>query len=655
MASTATTAPRPGARVRVQQFGTFLSNMIMPNIPALIAWGLFTALFIDVGWLPNADLATMVGPAIHYLLPIIIAATGGQMVYGVRGGVVGAFATMGVIGGSDLLIAEFNATLPEGEPPLGQIHMFIGAMIMGPLAAYVMKRLDALWDGKVKAGFEMLVNMFSAGITAFVMAILGFFALAPVVNAVMEAAGNAVEWLVDNNLLPATSILIEPAKVLFLNNAINHGVLTPLGLQEAAEQGKSVLFLLEANPGPGLGLLMAFAIFGRGVPKASAPGAAIIHFFGGIHEIYFPYVLMKPKLIVAMILGGMSGVAINVALDVGLRAPAAPGSIFAVYAQTAKGDYFGVTCGVFGAALVSFAVASLFLRFEKAEDEADLGLATAQMEAYKGKKSSVASALTGATSSAGREIRNIVFACDAGMGSSAMGASVLRKKIQAAGHGEVTVVNKAIANLTDTYDLVVTHQDLTERAQHQTPSAIHVAVENFMGSPRYDEIVELIGHTNSPGGGTAAAADSAAGPDDVLAPSAIVLHGTATDRDAAIEEAGQLLVASGAVDAAYVVAMHEREKSVSTHMGNGLAIPHGTNEAKGAINRTAISFVRYDAPVDWNGKPAEFVLGIAGAGDDHLALLSRIAETFVDKERVAALRAATTPEEVLGVLQGVRA
>ena len=656
MASTATeAAPRGGTRVQVQKFGTFLSNMIMPNIPALIAWGLFTALFIDVGWLPNADLATMVGPTIHYLLPILIAATGGRMVYGDRGAVVGAFATMGVIAGSDFLIAEFNAAHPNDDPR-GQVHMFIGAMIMGPLAAYVMKRLDEIWEGKVKAGFEMLVNMFSAGLTAFVMAIVGFFALARIVNAVMDVAGNIVETLVDNSLLPLTSLLIEPAKVFFLNNAINHGVLTPLGLQEASENGKSVLFLLEANPGPGLGLLLAFTVFGRGVAKATAPGAAVIHFLGGIHEIYFPYVLMKPKLILAMIAGGMTGVAINVAFDVGLVAPAAPGSIFAVYAQTAKGDYFGVTLAVFGAAAVTFLVASFLLKLEKDDGEDDLAAATAQMEANKGKKSSVAGALSGAggAGTAGREIRSIVFACDAGMGSSAMGASVLRKKIQSAGHGEVTVVNKAIANLTDTYDLVVTHQDLTARAQQKTPSAIQVSVDNFMGSPRYDEIVELIEQSNSEGA-AAPKAEAPGGADaEVLSAGSIVLGGTATDRDAAIEEAGRLLVAAGAVDPSYVASMHERETSVSTFMGNGLAIPHGTNEAKGAIRRTAISFIRYDEPVDWNGKPAEFVLGIAGAGDDHLALLSRIAEVFTNKERVAELRAATTPQQVLDVLQGVQ-
>ena len=652
-----TPAARPGARVHVQKFGTFLSNMIMPNIPALIAWGLLTALFIDVGWLPNADLATLVGPTIHYLLPILIAATGGRMVHGDRGAVVGAFAVMGAIAGSDLLIAKFNADAladwlaagnPEGDfSALGQVHMFIGAMIIGPLAAWVMKRLDAVWDGKVRAGFEMLVNMFSAGFVAFFMALVGFWVIAPIVNEVMEILGNGVETLVDNNLLPLTSVIIEPAKVFFLNNAINHGVLTPLGLTEAAETGKSVLFLLEANPGPGLGLLLAYSVFGTGIAKATAPGAAIIQFFGGIHEIYFPYVLMKPKLIFAMIAGGMTGVAINVAFDVGLRAPAAPGSIFAVYAQTANDSYLGVTLAVAGSAAVTFAVASLLLKMDKSADD-DLTAATEAMESMKGKKSIASSALAG-TAVAGHTIKSIVFACDAGMGSSAMGASVLRKKIQAAGHADVKVVNKAIANLDDSYDLVVTHQDLTDRARQQTPSALHISVDNFMASPRYDEIVEMLGF----GGAAVVEETSGQAASDVLARESIVLGGTARTRDDAITEAGRLLVAAGAVDESYIDSMHERETSVSTMMGNGLAIPHGTNEAKGSIRRSGLSFVRYDDSIDWNGKPAEFVVGIAGAGDDHLALLRSLATVFADESQVDRLRAATSADEVLAVLDGV--
>ena len=663
MASTATATPRTGARVHVQRFGTFLSNMILPNIAAFIAWGFITALFIQAGWITlvgdkvfgyvpgledgqydygfvsalggwDADGGGIVGPMITYLLPILIGYTGGRMTYNdtIRGGVVGAIATMGAI-------------------TAASVPMFLGAMVMGPLGGYTMKRIDALWAHKIKPGFEMLVNNFSAGIWGMILALFGFAIAGPFVEAFSNLAENVVDFLVDHSLLPLTSIFVEPAKILFLNNAINHGVFTPLGTQEAVENGQSILFLIEANPGPGAGLLLAFMFFGKGLAKATAPGALVIQFFGGIHEIYFPYVLMKPKLVLAVILGGMTGVATNLLFDSGLRAPAAPGSIIAVWLQAPASSLVGVTLSVLFAGAVSFSVAAILLRLDKSPDEGDLTAATADMEAMKGKKSSIAGALAGADT--GKEIRSIVFACDAGMGSSAMGASVLRKKIQSAGHGEVTVINKAISDLSDTYDLVVTHQDLTERARQKTPSAIHVSVDNFMGSPRYDEIVELIDQSSA--GGAAVEADTSDEVEiDILLASSIILGGRAKDRDAAIDEAGHLLVQAGAVDEAYVASMHDREQSVSTFMGNGLAIPHGTNEAKGSIRRTAISFVRYDLPLDWNGKQAEFVIGIAGAGDDHLALLSRIAEIFVDADRVAELRAAKTPHDVLAVLHGVR-
>lgn len=506
MATTTTTpASSTSARVRVQKFGTFLSNMVMPNIGAFVAWGLITALFIQVGWInlgggDNAWLADdswvakiggwgaydglgIVGPMIKYLLPTLIAYTGGKMVYdnNMRGGVVGAVACFGVIAGTE-------------------VPMFMGAMIMGPLGGWSMKKIDAIWDGKIKPGFEMLVNNFSAGIWGGILATLGFFALSPVLTFVADRFGDGVEFLVDNNLLPLASVVIEPAKVLFLNNALNQGVLTPLGLQESAESGKSILFLLEANPAAGLGLLLAYMFFGKGLAKASAPGAAIIHFFGGIHEVYFPFVLMKPKLIIAMIAGGATQILINVIFGSGLRSPAAPGSVFAVYiaAPTDLTNLLGVTLSIIGGAAASFAVAAVILKTDRTEEADDeLVHATTSMEQMKGKQSVASSMVAGSTATAGtatatREIRSIVFACDAGMGSSAMGASVLRKKIQAAGHDEVTVVNKAIANLDDSFDLVVSHQDLSARAAERTPSAVHVAVDNFMGSPRYDEIVTMI-------------------------------------------------------------------------------------------------------------------------------------------------------------------
>ncbi|MGM1028749.1 MAG: PTS mannitol transporter subunit IICB [Actinomycetota bacterium] len=520
MTTTAPSQQGGGARVAVQKFGTFLSGMIMPNIPALIAWGILTALFIEVGPFPNEGLAAIVGPTIHYLLPILIAGTGGRMVYEARGSVVGAFAVMGAIVGSDVLIDQINE---QGEGGLGYVHMFIGAMILGPLAAWVMKQLDKLWDGKVKAGFEMLVNMFSAGIVAFLMALVGFYIVAPVVNWIMSVVGGAVGWLVETGLLPVASLLIEPAKVFFLNNAINHGVLTPLGTTEVANDGSSILFLLEANPGPGLGLLLAFSVFGLGAARATAPGAAIIVFFGGIHEVYFPYALMKPTLIAALVLGGASGVATNMLLGTGLAGPAAPGSIIAVGAQAllvGGGNLVGVLLSVVVAATVTFLVAGVILRASRKRDLArgegagDLSDAVARTEAAKGRKSehlsnlAVAGGATGVGGAmaatdpaphvgAAEPIRKIVFACDAGMGSSAMGASVLRSKIKKAGIEGVEVSNIAIANLDGSADLVITHQDLTDRARQRTPEATHVSVENFMNSPKYDEVVRLVDDANT--------------------------------------------------------------------------------------------------------------------------------------------------------------
>src|SRR5215212_11087592 len=476
------------ARVAVQKFGTFLSGMIMPNIAAFIAWGFITALFIEKGPFPIGGIggfgvddagqpnAGLVGPMIRFMLPLLIANTGGRMVYGVRGGVVAAVATMGVIMGPD-------------------IPMFLGAMIMGPFAAWCMKHIDKLWEGKIKPGFEMLVNNFSAGILAAILAVFGYLVFGPPIEGLSKAAGHGVDFLVDHGLLPLASLIIEPAKVLFLNNAVNHVVLISFGIQQATENGKSILFLLEANPGPGAGLLLAYAIFGTGLARNTAPAAFIIQFFGGIHEIYFPYVLLKPLTLLATIAGGMVGIFTLVVFGAGLRAPAAPGSIIAVYAQTPGNSLVGVTLSVLLAAATSFLVASVILRASRRSEEeggADLAAATKQMEGLKGREAttSVSSLLAKAeedeAQSRTEPIRKIVFACDAGMGSSAMGASVLRNKLKKAGFEDVSVVNVAIANLDDTYDLVVTHQDLTLRAMDKTPSAQHVSVQNFMASPKYD-------------------------------------------------------------------------------------------------------------------------------------------------------------------------
>jgi mannitol PTS system EIICBA or EIICB component len=347
-----------GFRATVQRLGGYLAGMILPNIGAFITWGLLTALFIPTGWLPNEDYAKMVGPMILTLLPVLIGYTGGRMVHGQRGAVIGAAATMGVIVGSD-------------------IPMFLGGMVMGPLAAWLLKKLDASLHRIRREGFEMLIDNFSLGILGLFTAMLAYSGIGPIVRAVTKAAGNGVQTIVDAGVLPFVSILVEPAKVLFLNNAINHGVLGPLGVAEAAEKGKSILFMIETNPGPGLGILLAYWLFGSKFLRASAPGAIVIHFFGGIHEIYFPYILMKPRLILAAIAGGFSGVLTATITGAGLVATPSPGSIFAYLAVTPKGGYLGVLASIVVATVVSFVVASALLKLDKSQDAEDAVAATA--------------------------------------------------------------------------------------------------------------------------------------------------------------------------------------------------------------------------------------------------------------------------------------
>jgi PTS system mannitol-specific IIC component len=339
-------------REKLQQLGGFLAGMIIPNLGALIAWGLITAFFIPTGWTPNEQLSELVGPMIVYLLPVLIGYTGGKMIHGVRGGVVGATVTMGVIVGTD-------------------VPQFMGAMVMGPLGGWLIKLVDNAVEDKVPVGFEMLINNFSAGILATVVAIFGYYAMSPILTAVSNFFGGIVDWLVTAKLLPLAAIVIEPAKVLFLNNALNHGVLAPLGVASAEETGKAIHFLLETNPGPGLGILLAYYFAGKGMLKESAPASMIIHFLGGIHEIYFPYILAHPIMILAAIAGGFSANLWFTLLNAGLVATPSPGSIFAYLAVIPKGQHFAVLTGVAIGALISFLVGSFILKVRPVREEED--------------------------------------------------------------------------------------------------------------------------------------------------------------------------------------------------------------------------------------------------------------------------------------------
>ena len=448
----------------VQSVGKFLSGMVMPNIGAFIAWGFITALFIATGWFPNEQLATMVDPMLKYLLPLLIGYTGGKAVAGDRGAVIGAIATMGVIIGSD-------------------ITMLIGAMIMGPFAGWVIKKFDKLVDGKIPTGFEMLVNNFSIGIIGMIIAIIAFYAVGPAIVGITSVLETGVQLLVNKGLLPLLSIFIEPGKVLFLNNAINHGILGPIGMAEAQEAGQSIMFLLESNPGPGLGILLAYCLLGKGNSKESAPGAVIIHFFGGIHEIYFPYILMNPALILAAIAGGAAGVLTLSILGAGLVAAPSPGSIFAILALAPKGGLLPVIAGVAVATGVSFLVAAPLVKKAASKEVDGLEEAQAQMKSMKneakGIKEEVAISREEET-----DIRKIVFACDAGMGSSAMGASRFKNRVKGL-ELKLDIVNTSVDNIPNDTDIVVTHANLVERI---TGNVEVISIHNFLKDPNLDEL-----------------------------------------------------------------------------------------------------------------------------------------------------------------------
>ena len=634
-------------KIKVQNFGRFLSNMVMPNIGAFIAWGIITALFIPTGWLPNETMAKLVGPMITYLLPLLIGYTGGRLVGGDRGGVVGAITTMGVIVGADM-------------------PMFLGSMIAGPLGGWAIKKFDRIVDGKIKSGFEMLVNNFSAGIIGMLLALLAFLAIGPLVEGLSHILAAGVNLMVQNNLLPLTSIFVEPAKILFLNNAINHGIFSPLGIQQASEAGKSIFFLIEANPGPGMGVLVAYMIFGRGSAKQSAGGAAIIHFLGGIHEIYFPYVLMAPRLLLAVILGGMTGVFTLTLLNGGLVSPASPGSILAVLAMTPKGAYFANIAAIVAAFAVSFVVSSILLKTSKVKEEDDIEAATQRMKDMKAQSKGQAVAgspvVADASSVDVSHVRKIIVACDAGMGSSAMGAGVLRKKVQDAGLSNISVTNSAINSLPGDVDLVITHRDLTERAMRQAPQAQHISLNNFLDSALYTNLTERLvaanrseAHRETVQTALADSYDDGSAHLFKLGADNVFLGLSASNKEQAIRFAGEQLVKGGYVQPEYVEAMLAREQLTPTYLGESIAVPHGTVEAKDRVLKTGVVFCQYPAGVQFGDEPdevARLVIGIAARNNEHIQVITSLTNALDDDSVIEKLANTISVQDVLDLLSG---
>lgn len=613
---------------KVQKFGRSLSGMIMPNIGAFIAWGLLTALFIPTGWCPNEYLGKLVDPMLKYLLPILIGYTAGKNIAGDRGGVTGAIATMGVVIGSS-------------------IPMFIGAMMMGPLGGWCIKKFDKWTEGKVKDGFEMLINNFSIGIIGLLLAIFGYMFVGDIVIWLTKTLSKLTVVLIDHHLLPLVALVVEPAKVMFLNNAINHGIFSPIGIEQANELGKSVMFLFETNPGPGLGVLLACWAFGKGATKQSAPGAIIIQSLGGIHEIYFPYILARPGLLLGAIAGSAAALGFYQLTDAGLVAPASPGNFITLPVMAPKGETLVILGGILIAAAVSFLVSIPFMRGKEKSVEDDLHIDESR---------------TGF-------INLIMFACDAGMGSSALGATRFRKRTSLAGL-EVKVRNCAVDQVPDATDLIVCQRGLAVRVKDTNPGKEVVIIDNFLSDPALDRLLERLIRMEAEGPGGIAgqagndgekvgndgekvgnAEEAKDGNETSLLRLENIKTGLAPEsKEEAIRRAGRILHESGYVDAVYIDAMIARENLTTTYMGMGLAIPHGTSEAKAAVKKSGIAVLQYPEGVDFDGEKAHLIIGIAGVGDAHLEILAKVSETLEDEEVLERLSKSGTAEEIYKTL-----
>ena len=601
--------------------------MVMPNIGALIAFGFLAALFIDTGWIPNEGFNSLVSPMLTYLIPILIASTGGRMIGGDRGRVVAAIAVIGAIMSNT------------------SITMLMAAMVVGPLAGFCIKKFDEKMEGHMPAGFEMLINNFSAGIMGMLLALLSYVVIGPVMSAILAVLSAGVNVLVQNSLLPLVSIFIEPAKVLFLNNAINHGIFTPIATAQAAEAGKSIMYMLEPNPGPGLGVLLAYMFFCKDkTTKDSAPGAVIIHLLGGIHEIYFPYILMNPLVIIAPIVGNMAAIFWFNLTNCGLVGPASPGSIIAYLMMTPESDLLKVIVGVVLSAGISFAIASPIVKMAggKSLEEAQADMAAMKAES-KGQ------AIPG-TIEKSSEIKKIVFACDAGMGSSAMGATKFRNRLKAS-RPDITVINTSVDNIPSDCDVAVVQTTLAERAAKSAPQAQLITIGNFLADPALDALYVQLTTGDAPAAPAGENTDIII-PDvpikkQVIIADGIKLNQKPVTKEEAIQAAGELLEKLGYVDHTYVDAMQEREKLVSTYMGMGVAIPHGTSQAKGTVKKTGIVFFQYPEGVDFGTEKAQLVFGIAGIGDEHLELLGKLCTLLEDEARLETLKTTDDVEWVL--------
>ncbi len=596
---------------KVQSFGNFISSMIIPNIGAFIAWGFITAIFTPTGWFPNEKITLLVEPLTQYLLPLLVGITGGKVTGGPRGGVVAAISTIGVIASTS-------------------IPMVLGAMVMGPLSGYIIKKFDKIIKDKVPAGFEMLVNNFSLAIIGMILAIVGLFVIGPSMTIIVGVMNIGVSFIVKNGLLPLLAVFIEPIKVLFLNNAINHGIIDVIALDQVNEYGKSILYLLEANPGPGLGVILSYFIYSKGTMKQSAPSAAIIQFFGGIHEIYFPYILINPSLLLAAIIGSIVSIITFLTFNSGLIATASPGSIFSIMMLSHKSDILTNLLGVCVGAIVSFFISAFLLKRKYREkDDKNTNRENVQELDLDIK-----------------DIKKIVFACDVGMGSSAMGATNFRNRIKDF-NLDIEVVNSSVANIPDDADIIITHKGLLDSIKKEINKDKIIFIENFLEDDNLEVLYEKLSKKNE-GNEINAVEDLLEVENNTLLNEGNILLGLESEsKEEAIIRAGELLFNNGYTKYEYIDSMLERENIISTYIGLGIAIPHGTESGKSEVEKAGVIVLQYPKGIKFGTQTAYLLIAVAAKHDEHLEIISSIAKSLEDIELIEKIKTTTNPKDIL--------
>lgn len=570
----------------IQRFGKFISSMIIPNIGVFIAWGFITAMFTSTGWFPNEKIALLVEPLTNYLLPILIGVTGGKVTDGARGGVVAAIATIGVIVGSNMPV-------------------ILGAIVIGPLSGVLIKRFDKFISEKVPSGFEMLVNNFSLAIIGIILSIVGLFIVGPLMSIITTMMNLGLEFIIRKGLLPLLAIFIEPIKILFLNNAINHGIIDVMAMSQVNEHGKSILYLLEANPGPGLGVILSYLVYSKGNMKQSAPSAAIIQLLGGIHEIYFPYILLNPILLLAAIIGNGCSIIFFQVFNSGLVSTASPGSIFSILMLSHRGDVLINFLGVCLGALISFFISSIILKRKYIKDN----------EKRRNKDSMKVSELDI------KNIKKIAFVCDVGMGSSAMGATKFRSRIKKFNFN-VDIVNASINNIPDDADIIVTHTGLLSSIKGDFNKSKFIFIENFLEDENLDVLFDELYKINFIKDDKEKVKEENT---RLLNEENILLGLESESKEEAIIRAGERLLENGYIDYDYIDSMIERENKISTYIGMGIAIPHGTEIGKSAVKKAGVTILQYPNGVEFQGQMAYIIIAIAAKENEHLEILSKIA------------------------------